>query len=1238
MRYLSLILAFAFCGTLCFAQKQEIHSDPTELIPSTGGGVQFVYTLPVNLEFEDGPLDLTALGTGNTWCWDSSAAANWGWGHFTTNANGAVQGAQDSYLLLPFTVVGTAASVPVISFQLKYNISSSDKVWLEVSDNFATWEVLGTRAVDSGSTGENWYDAAQPYWTGTVADYVRVSFPIVDYQTRPNLFFRLRFESSGQAAGQGVWMDDLRIQEGPLPASSLSVPFSEDFETGAPDWTNASTLWEVGAPTSTRNLFDQTVEGNQALVTELSGTYSQLGDLEVDYFYSPRFNLTDLNEDPVLSFFQGRNMAFEEDDFSVEYTLDAGRTWARLGAFGDSINGPYRHNWYNAQNPDRWNGVLANYEESQHELTGAAGQGKVQFRFRFLSTRQEIAIADGVLIDALTLELPAAQDLKVLEMLPIEFEFDELDTVRVQVLNLGADSATNWTVSLFYDKDSLLSQVSPPALAAGDTADVTLTGFSFSAPDENHLLTAVVSAPGDTRALNDSLTRPIYVRSKATLPLFEEFNGAVQGLTSSAPFQEPGWHLEVAPGGSGTALWASNFSGSSPYSPPTALWFFGNNGTETSVILTADASAYTTADSLYLSFFYRYPADIQNSDEKVWVRGSVYSAWLPLYSWPAESRFDNFGFTGYLDVGQALQAGGQQFTNTFQVRITSNGNAGSSSSPIMIDQFRISDTLPPASVNILSWEDVGRTDFTQAIDTVQGVLTNQGGQTFGDLSVHLYINESPIDSQSLGIFAPFDTVTLTYSNLGLSAPGEYDFRLVALNGEDTVLNSVQYDVITTPLSLPVVQNFEDHQTILEPNQQIPEEPGWVFTGESGSHLELLQNGYGIPGVVGEGAAFLSNKENTIASLIAYVDASALSVSQDHLFLSFYYNLLFFHDTLNTVSVRGSGNDDWISLNVWDFDSPRDTTLYSGLIDLAPVLQSIGQAFSSTTQIRFTHSGFGLLPEQGIMLDGIRLDTQKVTRDLQVAQIRVPDLSLGGGPDTVTVVVANAAELITDSVDVQVTVLDPSGGQLVNTVSTLNGPWGPGTNQELSFTNVDFSTAGQYIVTAVLLNAADQVPNNDSLTVTVTSPPTVVPSSPLAFTFDGCFSSEVVSTDGEVTGSLEGTPVREAGYAQQGITLAGSGSYINLGTASTAVYTESMTVALWLNPATLNQRRWVIGRNRDGQNSGWLLRLRDGKPELALPGTSGPGIFPAGDALVTNTWQHVAFTFSGDTVVAYINGV
>ncbi|HAA17190.1 MAG TPA: hypothetical protein DCE41_37945 [Cytophagales bacterium] len=159
-------------------------------------------------------------------------------------------------------------------------------------------------------------------------------------------------------------------------------------------------------------------------------------------------------------------------------------------------------------------------------------------------------------------------------------------------------------------------------------------------------------------------------------------------------------------------------------------------------------------------------------------------------------------------------------------------------------------------------------------------------------------------------------------------------------------------------------------------------------------------------------------------------------------------------------------------------------------------------------------------------------------------------------------------------------------------------------------------------------------------VRIESIPVVVPDprTDLVWQWDNCFVSGEESVNGAASAVLVNDPVREAGYVQQGITFANPASYIEITTTENGVYTDSMTVALWLNPATVSQKRWVVGRNKLGQTASWLLRLRDGVPELALPGVSGPGIYGAGTSLTPNTWQHVAFTFSGGTVIAYINGV
>jgi len=142
---------------------------------------------------------------------------------------------------------------------------------------------------------------------------------------------------------------------------------------------------------------------------------------------------------------------------------------------------------------------------------------------------------------------------------------------------------------------------------------------------------------------------------------------------------------------------------------------------------------------------------------------------------------------------------------------------------------------------------------------------------------------------------------------------------------------------------------------------------------------------------------------------------------------------------------------------------------------------------------------------------------------------------------------------------------------------------------------------------------------------------------MVFSLDGCTGAEIMSSDSSVIGLISGNPLRSAGYVEQALNFDGNDDVINLGTPQQVLFNQSISVALWVNPKAMNGKRWLVGRNPLPGEGSWLLRLKEGVPELVLPGVSNNPAYSMGTALPANTWSHVAFTFSQDTVVAYLNG-
>lgn len=123
--------------------------------------------------------------------------------------------------------------------------------------------------------------------------------------------------------------------------------------------------------------------------------------------------------------------------------------------------------------------------------------------------------------------------------------------------------------------------------------------------------------------------------------------------------------------------------------------------------------------------------------------------------------------------------------------------------------------------------------------------------------------------------------------------------------------------------------------------------------------------------------------------------------------------------------------------------------------------------------------------------------------------------------------------------------------------------------------------------------------------TFTNAATIVPNGQVgsAFSFDGTTSAVVTSTN-----------------------------------ALKAAYTN-LTVEAWVFP-TNHSTGTIYGRTVIGHTDGdgFALRLNSGVIQADLRLTSGDVLFNAGPVLPLNTWSHIAYTYDGTRLVAYLNGL
>jgi hypothetical protein len=171
-----------------------------------------------------------------------------------------------------------------------------------------------------------------------------------------------------------------------------SFPYLQDFEGGEDYWfaSGNNSSWEWGTPASAK--IKTAASGQRAWKTSLVGNYN---DAELSYLYSPCFDLTGMSQ-PMLSF----STAIDIEDCGasslcdgawVEYSVD-GKTWQRLGAFGDGLN------WYNRNYGSGPVWSIQNYTY-WHAASIPLPSNQSNLRIRFVMSSDPYVSREGLAID-----------------------------------------------------------------------------------------------------------------------------------------------------------------------------------------------------------------------------------------------------------------------------------------------------------------------------------------------------------------------------------------------------------------------------------------------------------------------------------------------------------------------------------------------------------------------------------------------------------------------------------------------------------------------------------------------------------------------------------------------------------------------------------------------------------------------------------------------------------------------
>jgi hypothetical protein len=564
-----------------------------------------------------------------------------------------------------------------------------------------------------------------------------------------------------------------------------SFPYAESFETGNGGWTaNGTTSFAVGVPGG--STIDTASDGTQAWVTNLAGAYNPN---EAGWIQSPCMDMSTVGI-PILEFDVWWNSENSWDGAVLQYSLDGGASWTKLGAFGDPGN------WYT----DNSVNGLANLEPSQEGWTGTpgsgswlpvrrvvdtlAGQSSVLFRFAFGSDGS-VQNGDGFGMDNFRLYDSIQTNIQIDSMITLlsDCGLNANEDITVSLTNAGSTPYINTPITYIINGGTPVTETITDTILGGTSYVYTFnTQANFSVAGGYALDVYVSQTPADSIPSNDSISVNI-IRSPSTsidsttatvLYDFEANNGdfSTYGANSSWAYGSPNtFYINSAR--SGSNAWVTGLTSS-------------HNSNELSYLETQcfDMSGFPSTEPLFMSFYTIYQTEI--SADQIWMEystnnGGSWSKVMPssssinFYNNTTDNVWEGFSSGGvgtWIPVLNDIVGLGGNSKVKFRFVFSSNGS-------LVNDGFGIDDFQINLAVGEKELFNGSSSLSLQPNPTRDLVNISFGNYAKGDYQVDVVnINGQTLRSNVLSVGSDFETKTIDLN--GIEA-GVYFVRVI--NGE-----------------------------------------------------------------------------------------------------------------------------------------------------------------------------------------------------------------------------------------------------------------------------------------------------------------------------------------------------------------------------------------------------------------------------------------------------------------------
>ncbi|HET6254759.1 MAG TPA: S8 family serine peptidase [Puia sp.] len=408
--------------------------------------------------------------------------------------------------------------------------------------------------------------------------------------------------------------------------------------------------------------------------------------------------------------------------------------------------------------------------------------------------------------------------------------------ISVELRNLGTiPSGTSFTMNYQVNGGATVTETSNATVAANGVYNYTFaTPYDFSTPG-SYDLQVWVSYPGDPQTGNDTLYSSVRQLSNDPLTLNPAYTEGFE-TAAAASYASPALGLigldradfrANTGNGRATTFINTGFARTGNRCATLDAVHYSAVATSDSLITTFNLSSYSTADQLWLDFYYQNQGiTFSLPGNRVWIRGNDQAAWIPVCT--LDSNAANIGIyqpSPHINITSLLQSASPAQTpgSSFQIKFGEEGYTSTT------------DVIPDGNLNNgYSFDDITLTHATNDVGTIALVtpdtsnlcslsnaetisvkVRNYSNSTASNIPITYSVNGTTV-TESIPAINAGDSIIYTFTQTAnLSAYQAYSIRAWVHYPGDTysandTLPPVNFQ--TTPLisTFPYLEGFENN--------------------------------------------------------------------------------------------------------------------------------------------------------------------------------------------------------------------------------------------------------------------------------------------------------------------------------------------------------------------------------------------------------------------------------------------